>query len=206
MQSYKVFLNDRIVEISGPRCQPLLNGNIKIEKVSGEPELKRLVSRFLSGDFSRLILWNEDHEWLWKNFCNLFLQIPAAGGVVESPKGYLFIYRRGKWDLPKGKIEAAETPAEAALREVSEETGLKRITITGKLPFTWHLYQSPYPETAGEWVLKETSWYLMHAGGDETLVPETGEDIEQARWFARPELKQVLENTYYNLVPLIEAL
>ena len=56
--------------------------------------------------------------------------IEAAGGIIISEKGeLLMIFRRGKWDLPKGKIDQGETPPQAAIREVKEETGLSMVEL-----------------------------------------------------------------------------
>ncbi len=43
----------------------------------------------------------------------------------------LMIFRRGKWDLPKGKLDKGESLEACALREVEEETGLKKNKIRG---------------------------------------------------------------------------
>ena len=56
--------------------------------------------------------------------------IQAGGGLVENEKGeVLFMFRRGKWDLPKGKLDPGETLEACALREVEEETGVGRAGI-----------------------------------------------------------------------------
>ena len=58
-----------------------------------------------------------------EDFQGLYKIIEAAGGVVFNEKNeILMIYRLKTWDLPKGKIEKGETPADAAFREVCEET------------------------------------------------------------------------------------
>ena len=73
-----------------------------------------------------------------------FVRVNAAGGVVENDCGdLLMIELRGRWDLPKGHIEATESSAEAALREVEEETGIGA-TLCGTAPLatTWHAYDT----------------------------------------------------------------
>jgi 8-oxo-dGTP pyrophosphatase MutT (NUDIX family) len=68
-------------------------------------------------------------------------QIIAAGGLVTNPKGeILWIFRRGFWDLPKGKLDEGETIQTCAVREVAEETGISNIQLHEMLCFTNHLY------------------------------------------------------------------
>src|SRR3546814_20699790 len=67
------------------------------------------------------------------------IYIEAAGGLVRNQQGqYLFIFRHGKWDLPKGKLEAGDTPAEGGIREVEEECGITIATLGTPLDHTWH--------------------------------------------------------------------
>jgi 8-oxo-dGTP pyrophosphatase MutT (NUDIX family) len=56
--------------------------------------------------------------------------IEAAGGLVLNERGnLLMIFRRGKWDLPKGKRDAGESIETCAVREVEEETGLVGVQL-----------------------------------------------------------------------------
>ena len=67
--------------------------------------------------------------------------IIAAGGLVFNEKNeLLMIYRRGKWDLPKGKLDEGERIEDCAVREVMEETGINRINISNKIGETYHAY------------------------------------------------------------------
>jgi 8-oxo-dGTP diphosphatase len=56
--------------------------------------------------------------------------VPCVGAVVQDDAGRLLLVRRGRepnrgsWSLPGGRVEPGETPAEAVVREVREETGL----------------------------------------------------------------------------------
>ena len=143
---------------------------------------------------------------LWNHFKTFFHLIPAAWGVVKSSNGFLFIFRKGKWDLPKGKIDEGETPEEAAVREVKEETGLKQVKIIQPLPSTWHIYFSEYNVPGSKPVLKETKWFLMETHAGQKLLPEKGEGITDLRWFEKNELDFVIPNTFENLKALLVSL
>lgn len=127
--------------------------------------------------------------------------IDAAGGIVENGNGeILMIFRRDKWDFPKGKVEDGETWEEAALREVEEETGVQQLAITEALPDTQHTY-----ELHGTPILKYTHWYRMHAPKQE-LVPQTEEDIAQALWIHKEFVGALLTaNSFPTLISLWEA-
>src|ERR1700752_721997 len=74
-------------------------------------------------------------------FCNEFLVIEAAGGLIKNKEGqYLFIYRHNKWDLPKGKLDKREKPDAAAIRECQEECGIQQIELKDFLTNTYHIY------------------------------------------------------------------
>lgn len=125
--------------------------------------------------------------------------ITAAGGLVVNERGRLLvIFRNGKWDLPKGKIEAGEPTDQGALREVKEETGLQRVTIEKEFTRTWHTYM-----LGGKRVLKETVWYLMSSDAAETR-PQTEEGITRIEWISADELPKISANTYENILLLLE--
>lgn len=76
------------------------------------------------------------------------MPVECAGAIVRDDAGRLLLIRRGRppavgaWSLPGGRIEAGETAAEAAAREVFEETGL-RVEI-GPLLITAVIWDGTY--------------------------------------------------------------
>ena len=107
--------------------------------------------------------------------------------------------RRGKWDLPKGKLDDNETIEQCAKREVQEETGLQKLK-TGKLiKITYHTYVQ-----FGKHFLKESHWYAMEATGNEKLVPQTEEDITEIIWAKKEDLEKYVSNTFAAIVDVLK--
>lgn len=127
-------------------------------------------------------------------------KIIAAGGIVENPQNeILLIFRRGKWDLPKGKLDKGETIEACAIREVEEETGVRSIILGELIDVTVHHYFEK-----GREFEKETYWYAMKVTEEQNLVPQTEEDIEDIRWVKENELSGYLSNTFNNIIDIIE--
>lgn len=130
----------------------------------------------------------------------MLFKIVAAGGIVENEEGKILLqFRRGKWDLPKGKLDEGETIEECAIREVEEETGLQNIHLGELVGLTHHNYTE-----RGENIDKETHWFGMKVSGPQKLIPQTDEDILELRWVAENELQYYLSNTYPNITEIIE--
>src|SRR5215204_4522110 len=65
------------------------------------------------------VFYHTDFVKLKNAFTKKFTLIKAAGGlVVNDDRHLLLIFRRGKWDLPKGKLDPGESLETCALREV----------------------------------------------------------------------------------------
>lgn len=119
----------------------------------------------------------------------------AAGGFVYNVKDeILFFQKNGCWDLPKGHCEKHESTEAAAIREVSEETGLKNPSIHALYGSSWHCYFFK-----GKPVLKQTFWYKMTSGPYTTLQADESEGITNLRWINQQELKKILSQTYRSL-------
>jgi 8-oxo-dGTP pyrophosphatase MutT (NUDIX family) len=128
------------------------------------------------------------------------VKIVAAGGIVANDeKKILFQFRRGKWDLPKGKLEDGEAIEECAVREVEEETGLQKVQLGELVGTTYHVYAEN-----GNDIEKETYWYAMKVSGEQRLVPQVEEDITELRWVSENELQEYLSNTYQNIEEIVE--
>jgi 8-oxo-dGTP pyrophosphatase MutT (NUDIX family) len=128
-------------------------------------------------------------------------KIVAAGGLVQNEnEELLMIYRRGKWDLPKGKLDEGETTEACAVREVQEETGLKKIKMGKLIGITYHEYFDIY--SLGN-VIKETYWYEMKIKGRTRLIPQTEEDISEIKWISKNELSHYLKNSFKNIEEII---
>lgn len=163
----------------------------KPKHLSGYIDMLEKTNRFQS-----ITLYAEDYEKLVSDFFSLFKLIEAAGGLVLNPAGeILFIYRRGFWDLPKGKIDKGESPSEAAIREVCEETGIKQLDLGAELKITYHTYR----EKDGRRILKRTYWYRMKTE-EVALHPQVEEDIEEAVWMSLPAFFSGEEKRVYRSI------
>ncbi|MBN2611397.1 MAG: NUDIX domain-containing protein [Bacteroidales bacterium] len=197
---YKVFFNDRTIFLTDEFSKHFQVKYGLFYKYRSINDLKELI-----GFFSRLkkidtlFLFHHDIEELRDAFRACFIIINAAGGLVRNPGGdYLFIKRRGKWDLPKGKLDDNETFEMAARREVMEECGLEDLQIVYPLLSTYHTY--PFHDSMA---LKKTSWFEMLYSGSDLPVPQTEEDITEIKWFRREELQQVSENTFKSVLDVM---
>lgn len=143
-----------------------------------------------------IVLYNPNFEELFSWFATEFVYIEAAGGLVKNQYGeYLFIYRNGYWDLPKGKSEQGETPEQSALREVQEETGVHTVNIENFLCSTWHTY--PYK---GKQALKQTYWYAMTAPKEQQLTPQMAEGISAIEWVGAQEVMRRAGDMYASVM------
>ena len=130
-----------------------------------------------------------------------FTRVEAAGGLVTNEKNeVLLIFRRGKWDLPKGKLDRGETLEECAVREVEEETGLRKVKLLKPLLVTYHTYHE-----GSRFMLKISHWYRMSVQGEQNPVPQQEEDIHEIRWVAAADLDWYKADTFPSVRDVLKA-
>jgi 8-oxo-dGTP diphosphatase len=112
------------------------------------------------------------------------LSVTSAGGVVyrAGPDGPLILMiadRQGRWSFPKGMVDAGEEPADAARREVREETGVEG-EVLSLLGETHYFFRQ-----GGQVVSKKVYFYLIRAVS-RAITPQLSE-VADARWFPAEE-------------------
>lgn len=193
---YKVFVNNR----------PLFLTN-KIEKETdfqlfllNSVDIEQLVIKIFKNKVHKAFLYHPDEKEILTTLKSKVPVEKAAGGLVYNKRGeILFIFRNGKWDLPKGGVEKKEKKKEAAMREVEEETGVGKLKITEKLEKTYHIFKR-----GGKFKLKITHWYKMESSFSGTPTPQIEENIEKAVWVKPEDIPNLLQNSYENIKLLFE--
>jgi 8-oxo-dGTP pyrophosphatase MutT (NUDIX family) len=198
---YKVFFNERKVFLTDDFSKHFQVRYGLFYKYRDKEDLEELISLYRQlSRIDSLYIFHQDVEVLREVFRACFISVDAAGGLVKNKNGeFLLIYRRGKWDLPKGKLDKGESNEIAALREVEEECGIKNFKIIRPLLSTYHTY--PYKESTA---LKRTSWFEMLYTGKETPVPQIEEDIEEIRWVPESKLQPYLSESYPAIVDVFK--
>jgi len=146
------------------------------------------------------VFYHSDLDKLKKAFFKKFTLVLAAGGLVQNEKKeILLIFRRGKWDLPKGKLDKGEKLEDCAIREVEEETGLKQVKLVSVLTITYHTYQE-----GARFILKESHWYTMKVSGEQKLIPQTEEGIQEIKWISPDQVKQYYNNSFPSVTGVLQ--
>jgi len=188
---YKVFVNDVPLILSTKKDLGENYVSLPIKKV----RIKRIIKKISKGELLYVNLYHEKEEKLLKHLYKKLRVVTAAGGMVLNDKDeILFIYRKKRWDLPKGKTEKNETIEASAIREVEEETGVEGLKVTKFLQKTYHIFKRK-----GRYRLKVTHWYEMRTSYDGELRPETKEGIEKAKWKDLKKSQKALQKSYANI-------
>ena len=187
------------------RLSPLkvenFNGHTCIINASIEQVEKMLMNLHAKSGvhFHALYIIVEDRKTYKSRIIKMYQLVEAAGGVVvNQQKEVLWMFRLGKWDLPKGKLEKSEKFETAAVREVEEECNVKA-ELGNKICTTYHTYTHK-----NKLVLKKTRWYAMKTNFTGKLIPQTEEGIEKVEWMNEKKQIQALTNTYSSIRYVIE--
>ncbi|HKK62353.1 MAG TPA: NUDIX domain-containing protein [Bacteroidales bacterium] len=197
---YKVFFKDRAVFFGDDFSKVFGKNNGLFYKYNNLQELTELVHVFnLLNRIDKLFIIHNDIINVFEEFKACFTYVEAAGGLVLKDTGeFLIMKRDGYWDLPKGKLEQGEGTEEAALREVSEETGLNNLAIVRPVLSTYHTY-----EVSDDFILKKTKWYEMVFSGNEKPMPQTEENITDIKWVAPGETDFIRKKTYPSVLDVL---
>jgi 8-oxo-dGTP pyrophosphatase MutT (NUDIX family) len=198
-QIYKIYMNQSLLILAD--FAPKIEKNVQTIGLQ-EIGLEKLFNTSTKNQQITYLFVHPDITSIFKKIISDLKIIYAAGGVVRNGEGdYLFIHRLGKWDLPKGKVDEGEKMREAAVREVEEECGIKVDYLGDKIQTTYHTYIM-----RGKFVLKQTKWYDMGVNKIPELTPQTEEDITEAVWLNKKDLKKVRENTYPLILDILEKI
>lgn len=195
---YKVFINDKPIILT----DSLQNQNELPFFIYKDVVLDEVIHKLEVGLLAGAYLYTLDLKDSWNDFKTHFKVIIAGGGLVlNKHQEALFIFRGGKWDLPKGRIEEGESIEETAVREVEEECGISNLELDRFLLKTHHVF---YQDKIRK--LKETYWYLMHAEEEQELTPQEEEGITIATFKTKEEAHEALKNSYANIQLVVNHL
>ena len=193
---YKVFVNQK--EIILTSTAPKGKG-VKVLPLKSTP-FKNIIRIIRTTRVKRLYLTHDNPKKLLSGFKKKLPVTIAAGGVVQHEEGkLLFIYRKKRWDLPKGRVDKGETLEGAAKREVKEETGVKKIKVGKPAGVTYHVFKRN-----NRYQLKETHWFFMKTSYEGVLTPEIKEDITKTTWKNKSKTAKAIKNTYPNIEDLFD--
>lgn len=198
---YKIFINDKPLVLASPGEDLKGFENYSTQRI-GDITLLDEIKKAEGMQFKGLLIICPDTQKTFDEMATHFISIKAAGGVVFNSRHELLLIKRlGKWDLPKGKIDSGEESAEAAVREVEEECGIKGLELLRLFDTSYHTYKMH-----GHRFLKITYWYLMRTDYNGVLVPQLEEHITEAQWFSKKELRLNEMETYTSIRNLLSQL
>ncbi len=210
-QRYKIFVNNipliltnRLDQQEAPGAVPSNQETIVVRWKGNEKTIEELLTTLEEGEsVAQAVLYSEDFQHLVDMVHSFFEYSRAAGGLVMNNKNELLtIWRWGRWDFPKGKVEKGESVKEAAVREVQEETGVRNIEIENYLAHTFHTFWAPDNKR----ILKRTDWYAMKAPPNQVFRPQEEEFIEEVRWMPEERWPEIWNSIYESLKIVVTSL
>ena len=194
----KIFINEKpiyLADKNNNNLQYLINEDVDFYDNNTNINYNNIVKKLQETEKKGAVIIDKNLNELKNDFFKAFHIIEAGGGIVQNEQNeILFIYRLGKWDLPKGKLEVGETIEHCAQREVEEETSVTNLALKTKIGETYHIYK-----IKEENILKISHWFHFTCPTLQTTTPQTEEDITEIKWIAPKDFKIPLSNTYNNI-------
>lgn len=191
-----IYINERPLLLTGEKgsLAPDYNGAATLFSPT-DTEISQTMTLLEKGELPMAVLRHHSVPALFETVKGHFTVYEAAGGLITNEADeVLLMFRRNKWDLPKGKLDEGETLEACALREVQEETGLKNVTLDHKITETLHYY--PLKDKK---ILKRSHWYRMFFTGTELTIPQIEEDILDIQWIRPENLGKYMAYSYENI-------
>ena len=193
---YKVFVNDKPLFLTNHISKETDFQLFLLESI----DIEQLIVKIFQNKINKAYLYHPDERLIMKTLKTKITVCKAGGGLVYNQKGeVLFIFRNGKWDLPKGGIEKGEEIENTAIREVEEETGVNGLSISHKLQKTYHVFLFFF-----KYKLKITHWFEMQSNFEGIPQGQLEEGIEKVAWLNPEQIKEALKNSYENIKLLFE--
>lgn len=194
---------DQIVDLRLTKLQKnLLTGHVLFLNTTAATAVQAIaiLEKEMPADLLSVTMATREKSEVEEKIKGLFKVVKAAGGVVIKDNKWLFMFRRKKWDLPKGKLDKGENSKLAAIREIEEETGVKAV-IRDKVCTTWHTYSLNNSR-----ILKKTKWYVLDCTDDSAMSPQADEQIEKLSWLTQSEGQAILVNSFSSIRYVVESL
>lgn len=195
-----IYINEKPLVIAGlqQHLAPAFTTAATLFSPSDE-EVAQTIRLLERGELPTAVLRSPHPETVMEQVKSHFTEFVAAGGLITNATGeVLLMFRRGKWDMPKGKQDEGESLEACALREVQEETGLQNIRLGHLITETWHYYSLKEKR-----ILKHSYWYRMYFTGTELTVPQIEEDIVDIQWIRPDNLAKYMQYSYQNIVDVV---
>ncbi len=194
----KIFVNEKPIYLTNTLTeeQILLSKQSDVFFSNNEKlDAENILIQLKKDEITAAIILGKNFTAIKTAFFNLFENIEAAGGIVQNEnKELLFIFRREKWDLPKGKLEKGESIEACAAREIEEETAVGNLSLKRKVGETYHIYNEK-----GKDILKTSHWFYFTTTNATNTIAQSEEDITEVKWVKTQAIKEPMANTYNNI-------
>lgn len=196
---YKVFIDNKPIVFTEKQKKTAKHPDMLVVKMQDPLQVDLVKCRNELPEYVVLVVITPEPETLIRKVFATYDFVEAAGGIVKRKRKYLFIERHGLWDIPKGKMEKGEKPAETAVREIEEECGISGPVVNRLIGVTFHTY-----EFRGKPTLKKNWWYALDYSGPSATNPQTEEDISKVVWLNRKEWERIRANTYLSIAEVLD--